>query len=77
MLKIVVAQTRHMASDILVNIDPGNSFKADFMFVPSQWETSLQSNAASHWVGANLETALGLSPPWQQAITQLNKCWLV
>ena len=23
----------------------------------SQWETSLQSNAASHWLGANLESA--------------------
>ena len=26
--------------------------------VPSQWETSLQSNAISHWLGANLESAL-------------------
>ena len=25
---------------------------------PSQWETSLQSNAISHWLGANLESAL-------------------
>ena len=25
-------------------------------FVPSQWETSLQSNAVSHWLGANLES---------------------
>ena len=25
---------------------------------PSQWETSLQSNAVSHWLGANLESAL-------------------
>ena len=24
---------------------------------PSQWETSLQSNAVSHWLGANLESA--------------------
>ena len=29
-----------------------------FRFVPSQWETSLQSNAVSHWLGANLESAL-------------------
>ena len=27
-------------------------------FVPSQWETSLQSNAVSHWLGANLESGL-------------------
>ena len=27
-------------------------------FAPSQWETPLQSNAVSHWLGANLESAL-------------------
>ena len=25
---------------------------------PTQWETSLQSNAISHWLGANLQSAL-------------------
>ena len=30
---------------------------ADSRLVPSQWETSLQSNAVSHWLGANLESA--------------------
>ena len=28
------------------------------MFVASQWETLLQSNAISHWLDANLESAL-------------------
>ena len=32
--------------------------RADTRFAPSQWETSLQSNAVSHWLGANLESAL-------------------
>ena len=32
--------------------------RADSRLVPSQWETSLQSNAVSHWLGANLESAL-------------------
>ena len=32
--------------------------RADFGLVPSQWETSLQSNAFSHWLDANLESAL-------------------
>ena len=32
----------------------------DSRFAPSQWETSLQSNAASHWLGTNLESALYL-----------------
>ena len=33
-------------------------FKADSRLTPSQWETSLQSNAVSHWLGANLGSAL-------------------
>ena len=32
--------------------------RADFRLAPSQWETSLQSNAVSHWLGANLKSAL-------------------
>ena len=34
--------------------------RTDSRFVPSQWETSLQSNAVSYWLGANLESALYL-----------------
>ena len=30
----------------------------DSRFAPSQWETSLQSNAVSHWLGPNLKSAL-------------------
>ena len=33
-------------------------YRADFRLAPSQWETSLQSNAVSHWLGANLDSAL-------------------
>ena len=32
--------------------------RADSRFDPSQWKTSLQSNVVSHWLGANLESAL-------------------
>ena len=32
--------------------------RADSRLAPSQWETPLQSNAVSHWLGANLESAL-------------------
>ena len=32
--------------------------RADSRIDTSQWETSLQSNAVSHWLGANLESAL-------------------
>ena len=34
--------------------------RADSRFAPSQWERTLQSNAVSHWLGANLESALTL-----------------
>ena len=33
------------------------SGKADSRLVLSQWETLLQSNSVSHWLGANLESA--------------------
>ena len=32
--------------------------RADSMLAHSQWETSLHSNAVSHWLGANLESAM-------------------
>ena len=32
-------------------------FSADFKLAPNQLETSLQSTAASHWLGANLKSA--------------------
>ena len=32
--------------------------RVDSRFAPNQWETSLQSNVASHWLGANLESTL-------------------
>ena len=34
---------------------------ADSRLAPSQWETSLQCNAMSHWLGANLESAVLLT----------------
>ena len=34
--------------------------RADSRLSPSQWETSLRSNAVSHWLGANLESDLCL-----------------
>ena len=35
-----------------------HAHRADSRFAPSQWETSLQSNAVSHWLGTNLESVL-------------------
>ena len=38
-------------------------YRADSRFVPSQWETVLLSNDASHWLGTNLESAVIYVPP--------------
>ena len=35
-----------------------STFRADSRFGPSHWETSLQSNGISHWLGVSLESAL-------------------
>ena len=35
--------------------------RADSRFAPSQWGTALLCNAISHWLGANLESALHVS----------------
>ena len=37
-------------------------YKADSRLAPNQWETSLQSNAVSHPLGSNLESALYYIP---------------
>ena len=36
----------------------GQCSKTDSRFAPSQWETALLCNDVSHWLGANLESAL-------------------
>ena len=45
--------------------------KTDSMLAPSQWETSIQSNAVSHWLGANLASALHILLP----VTDGYICW--
>ena len=50
---------------MIYNIDLKEVSKIDTNLAPSQWETPLQSNAISYWLGANLESAgniLGLHP---------------
>ena len=45
-------------------------YRADSRFAPSQWETSLQGNAISHWLDTNLESALDyVHLPWCVWIT--------
>ena len=37
------------------------SIRADSRFAPRQWETALLCNDVSHWLGANLKSALGMT----------------
>ena len=50
--------------------------RADSRFAPSQCETLLQSNAVSHWLGANLESALTDCSTSQELYTQFAPCCL-
>ena len=49
--------------------------RAGSRFAPSQWETPLQSNAVSHWLGANLESALWHIEPPNTHVSTLG--WLI
>ena len=46
-------------AETVIRVANGNIFRADSRFAPSQWETALLCNDVSHWLGANLEPALG------------------
>ena len=50
--------------------------RADHKFAPSQWETALQSNDVSHWLGANLESALCIIVSDSVPEYYLYSCWL-
>ena len=55
-------------------------YKAESMLAPNQWETSLQSNAVSHWFGANLESVLQYligHIAWQLFPPPLHMCHLL
>ena len=55
----------YLATERLVGMW-NNIYRADSKLAPSQWETSLQSNAVSYWLGTNWELALiyvKYSPP--------------
>ena len=42
----------------------GLTYRAGSRLAPSQWKMLLQSNAVSHWLGANLESALTYHILW-------------
>ena len=51
-----------------------NEYMADSRFTPGQWETSFQSNAVSHWMDANLESALLIRPARSREISRDVEC---
>ena len=51
-----------------------HTYRADFKFASSQWETSLQRNDVSHWLGVNLESVLIYGFPNSLYRTQLLPC---
>ena len=55
-IECCVVEKRLHISDLFVIAFKQSS--ADSRLASSQWETSFQSNTVSHWLGANLETAL-------------------
>ena len=50
--------------------------RADSRLAPSQWETLLQSNAVSHWLGAKLESALPTHMTGYQDRSSSIVCWM-
>ena len=48
----IVCMQQQCSCSLIYNI------RADTRLPPSQWETSSQCNTMSHWLGANLESAL-------------------
>ena len=59
----------------MVSMTAKHRIRADSRLAPCQWETSLQSNAVSHWIGANLDSARadsGLAPSQWETSLQSN-----
>ena len=61
MVYLVKRRTLVFASSFCSSAAALSCIRADSTFAPIQWETSLQSNAITHWLGAILESALSMS----------------
>ena len=57
-------------NNVLLNLNATQSHRADSRFSPSQWETALLCNDVSHWLGANLESAMILHNACSIAMTK-------
>ena len=52
---------------------PCSRYRTDSRLAPSQWETSLQSNGVSHWLGANPESAQDTSRSFKGRMMRHNR----
>ena len=60
-IAIIKKRLSHKRLIIVWGIPTYIHIRADSRLAPSQWETSLRSNAVSHWLGANLKSALHIT----------------
>ena len=61
MMCCVRYRTTLKKSMMVVDTGTRSGIRADSRWAPNQWETSLQSNTVSHWIGTNLEPG---GQPW-------------
>ena len=64
--KISLCKYCHLFIPAIFSCCPGHM--ADSKLAPNQWETVLQNNTVSHWLGANLEYALSYNFDFLPAI---------
>ena len=65
--------TAVFSDGIYLGLRAYGTLKPDSRLVPCQWETSLQSNTVSHWLGANLESAPTLYIQSQSSFSVLTR----
>ena len=66
---LFIACTNVCCVDFKLNGFVKHASRDDSKLVFCQWQTSLQSNAISHWLGANLKLALASNPRQLTIIT--------
>ena len=55
---VIMPDADALAPNRWFDFNSHGDYRSNSRFAPSQWETSLQSNAVSHWQGANLQSTL-------------------
>ena len=77
---VCFCQNVHRSDSALVPnkiTDNWNIIRSDSRLAPSQWEMVLLCNDVSHWLGANLESALIMLRKQQVNIQEMSSDWLL